>query len=393
MGQASWAQTVYVNVENDAVQDFLDEVSYEYSTNSQILDYLSDDSTVRLDIPRPAVLPIPETTAEKVVVSYGEMIDFSDCLTMEIPVSEGQVSIYNLIPNREYFYKMEADGDVLMQGEIKTDGRVRMIYVPTAFNIRDMGGWETADGRIIKYGKIYRGSELNGDNVASEADIETLRQLGIAAEIDMRENSESDGAGISAFGFTSEGNSPTYLYTNNSGCCDRIHLTGYTWTQRYRKEFEFIISNLRQGRPVYHHCIRGADRTGMLAFLLEGLLGVSYDQMMKDYELTSFYLLRDKKQMDFAYEYILSLNGETLQDKFKYYFTNRLYVSQANINYFLEEMLEPRVLVGINELPSTIQHPQSTITYDLQGRPISSDAKGVRIQVDADGATRKKIVR
>lgn len=372
--RASMAQTLYVNLENDAVMDYLDEVSYAYSTESQVAQYLQDG--VRLDMPRPAELPIPETTAEKVTVTYSEMIDFSDCITQETPVSEGVVRIYNLIPERVYFYKMEADGKVLMQGEIKTTGRVRMIYVPTAFNIRDMGGWETEDGNVIKYGKIYRGAELNGSIHTSEEDLATLRQLGIEAEIDLREATENDGAGISAFGFNADDN--TYLFTNNSGCCDRSHLTGYSWTQRYRKEFEFIVRCLQEGHPVYQHCISGADRTGLLAWLLEGLLGVSYENMMKDYELTSFYKLRTKNNVDFAYEYINSLNGETLQEKFKYYFTNRLYVSQANINYFINEMLEPKVLVGITEL--TTPTPTSKPIYDLQGRRINKATKGIRVE-------------
>lgn len=372
--RASMAQTLYVNLENDAVMDYLDEVSYAYSTESQVAQYLQEG--VRLDMPRPAELPIPETTAQKVTVTYSEMIDFSDCITQETPVSEGVVRIYNLIPDRVYFYKMEADDKVLMQGEIKTTGRVRMIYVPTAFNIRDMGGWETEDGNVIKYGKIYRGAELNGSIQTSEEDLATLRQLGIEAEIDLREASENDGVGISAFGFTADDN--TYLFTNNSGCCDRSHLTGYSWTQRYRKEFEFIVRCLQEGRPVYQHCISGADRTGLLAFLLEGLLGVSYENMMKDYELTSFYKLRTKNNVDFAYEYINSLNGETLQDKFKYYFTNRLYVSQANINFFINEMLEPKVLVGITELNNPT--PTSKPIYDLQGRRINKATKGIRVE-------------
>ena len=100
--------------------------------------------------------------------------------------------------------------------------------------------------------------------------------------------------------------------------------------------------------------------------------------MMKDYELTSFYKLRTKNNVDFAYEYINSLNGETLQDKFRYYFTNRLYVSQANINYFINEMLEPKVLVGITELtPST---PTSKAIYDLKGRRINKATKGIRLE-------------
>ena len=39
---------------------------------------------------------------------------------------------------------------------------------------------------------------------------------------------------------------------------------------------------------MYFHCSAGRDRTGTLAVLLEGALGVSESDMAKDYELTYF---------------------------------------------------------------------------------------------------------
>ena len=41
-------------------------------------------------------------------------------------------------------------------------------------------------------------------------------------------------------------------------------------------------------KPVYFHCWGGADRTGTVGFLLGGLLGMSYTDLIIDYELTSF---------------------------------------------------------------------------------------------------------
>ena len=39
---------------------------------------------------------------------------------------------------------------------------------------------------------------------------------------------------------------------------------------------------------MYFHCAGGADRTGTLAFLIEALVGVSENDLSKDYELTTF---------------------------------------------------------------------------------------------------------
>ena len=40
--------------------------------------------------------------------------------------------------------------------------------------------------------------------------------------------------------------------------------------------------------PIYFHCNAGADRTGTLAILIEALLGVSEEDITKDFELTTF---------------------------------------------------------------------------------------------------------
>ena len=52
--------------------------------------------------------------------------------------------------------------------------------------------------------------------------------------------------------------------------------------------FEFVVNCVRAGKPVYFHCAAGRDRTGTLAVLLLGTLGVSESDMAKDYELTYF---------------------------------------------------------------------------------------------------------
>ena len=40
--------------------------------------------------------------------------------------------------------------------------------------------------------------------------------------------------------------------------------------------------------PLDFHCIGGADRTGSLAFVVEALLGVSDDDLARDWEFTCF---------------------------------------------------------------------------------------------------------
>ena len=57
---------------------------------------------------------------------------------------------------------------------------------------------------------------------------------------------------------------------------------------KVKETFCFVVKCLRENKPVYFHCAAGRDRTGTLAVLLEGVLGVSESDMAKDYELTYF---------------------------------------------------------------------------------------------------------
>lgn len=48
------------------------------------------------------------------------------------------------------------------------------------------------------------------------------------------------------------------------------------------------IAGLPYNYPIYFHCNTGANRTGSLAYFINGLLGVSYEDLVKDFKLTSF---------------------------------------------------------------------------------------------------------
>ncbi|MBR5388667.1 MAG: tyrosine-protein phosphatase, partial [Clostridia bacterium] len=54
--------------------------------------------------------------------------------------------------------------------------------------------------------------------------------------------------------------------------------------------------------PIYVHCNAGADRTGTVAFLINGLLGVSFEDLTRDFELTSTYSARWRSAGEDAFE-------------------------------------------------------------------------------------------
>ena len=69
------------------------------------------------------------------------------------------------------------------------------------------------------------------------------------------------------------------------GQYDQILSSGST-KSALKRIFELLADE--SNYPIYYHCNAGADRTGTLTFLINGLLGVSYEDLTRDFEVTSF---------------------------------------------------------------------------------------------------------
>ena len=363
-----------VNIENLAARKFLSNVTYTKDDESVVAQYNVAPPT-RRDLPNAVMIPLPKRESGLLLSYVNSEGNEEHTVTLEAGAQEAY--IYNLLPHQTYAYTVTDNGTTVTKGEFSTTGNLRMVYAPSAYNIRDLGGWLTQDGTRTAYGHLFRGSTLNGYANATAEDLQRLRDMGVGAELDLRYQESYDkdmGCGTSAFGFT-EGDDYYFAAANDYLASD---LNNAATKQRLKAEFEFILKHFRQGKAVYYHCAWGADRTGFFTLLLEGILGVELDQIYKDYELTSFSAApgatnRLKTSFQDRIDVILALSGETLRDKFEKYFRNSLGVSQEDIDYFREVMINSDETVGISQ-PSTIHHSPSTI-YDLQGRRLTAPTK------------------
>ena len=388
----------YFNIENDAVNRYINEVIYEPHDTS-LIDNYRQGVKYRMDWPNPVIIDIPQTNLDSLFIYCCDDENLQDSLNFHVSAENSKAELNNFIPNRIYRYEIKNGEDVLQKGKIRTSGQLRMINVcNTISNVRDLGGWKTADSMQLRYGKIFRGTELNGSHIATTEGIDILRGLGIGAELDLRAN-YNEGHNVSAFGFSSvpsSGDVATYYYTSDSGQLPS-HMTKTNWLIKWRLEFKFIVNNLRQGRAIYEHCVWGKDRTGYLSFLLEGLLGVSYSDLVKDYELSYFvYNTKSTKDsIDKVFDYINTMPGKTLRDKFNAFFINKLGVQQFDIDYFRSEMLEAirKEDNGIKDINNDIELTKENILYDLSGRRVKDVKKGnIYIIRDRYGHTRKYII-
>ena len=335
-----------VNLENLAARRFLASVTYSSVVESVVSQYNVAPPT-RRDQPNRVMIPLPPTTSD-MVLSYAFNQEMTDATELGVEAGSEVAYIDNLMPQQTCYFRVTEGENIVAQGRFTTTGNLRMLYIPTANNIRDLGGWATSDGRRTAYGNLFRGSALNGFVATSAEDIAALKALGVGAEIDLRWKEDYDkdqGCGVSAFGFEA-GSTYYFAQANDYLAAD---LDKAETQQRLKEEFLFILSNFRAGRAVYFHCAWGADRTGMLAFLLEGVLGVTSDGIFKDYELTSFSPAgnRLKSALQERLNVIQALPGAKMRDRFEYYFLNKLGVSQEDINYFREVMVEGEDPTGI----------------------------------------------
>lgn len=235
----------------------------------------------------------------------GDLVDY-------VTIEDGV--IYNMIPGEIYYWESKDDSDVY--GYVKANGERRIINTSVR-NVRDLGGLSVDvdnDGTIdgsLKYGKIFRGAKLSSSSV----DVDNLSKLGIDEEIDLR-GSSSD-AKFSAY-------APRQIVN--------YQVDKENFEANYNALRSALVSTMQDvidGKVVYFHCAIGTDRTGTLAYFLEGLLGVPEEERLQDYELSYFYGLLNR------HRFYSNQPGSSITKRFTY--MHDLYPTNTSIyNYFMQ---------------------------------------------------------
>ena len=208
----------------------------------------------------------------------------TDVIGKEVLYAKGtNGTIYNLIPGQAYYWEKTSDatvnGFIIFTGErrnLNTGDDVR--------NTRDLGGLAVVDnnGNVtghLKYGKLFRGTQLSSSSAVTE-----LTNLGIDSELDLRSSSEASNNqyAISRYQRIEAQNYYVNWDTQNQDEANYYSIT--------RSAVKYAMQEIATNhKNLYFHCRIGADRTGTVAYVLEGLLGVREEDRVQDYELTFFY--------------------------------------------------------------------------------------------------------
>ncbi len=185
------------------------------------------------------------------------------------------------------------------------------IQLEGAYNVREVGGYSTRDGRFTKPGILFRADSLHALTLADQ---QTINNLGIGTIIDLRHPQETRRYPniFAQSEFINYLNIPFYhgwrdlfpqgqrprslteLYTT---ILDNCHET--IW------QVLTAVAN-PQNYPLLVHCQVGKDRTGMLIALLLWAVNVPEEVIVADYALSSSYLqpiLNDYRQQATARGY------------------------------------------------------------------------------------------
>jgi protein-tyrosine phosphatase len=193
----------------------------------------------------------------------------------------------------------------------------RELYFEAIYNFRDLGGYSGADGKRMAWGRVFRSGELRH---ATSADLLRLsRDIGLSSILDLR--NEKD---LSLFGTGSIGTSE-FRYINLPLITDpdnrlitleqvaQLSELAELYLLMLRVPFYGIriVQSLRvladpDNLPLVFHCSAGKDRTGVLAAILLGALGVKDQDIIADYATTAFSMgrhlnriSRDPKEAEF----------------------------------------------------------------------------------------------
>lgn len=288
---------------------------------SQILEGYRNGT--RLDRGLPVELSFEVTSLPKDIfvassrITVSEDPNFGSSRNFNLSKDQRSVEVYLLKANTPYYYRVSvtlSDRSVTtIQGTFRTADTRRILSIEGAVNVRDIGGWKTSDGKTLRQGRLYRGSELDdatgkGYLLTDSGRQNLLTVLGIRMDMDLR--------------------TPEVASTYNA-LGENVTRTVYNapqyeqiFTDSGKARMKEIFTDLAdiENYPIYLHCTHGLDRTGTVVYLLQAVLGVSEADLIREYELSSLYYTgTSRKLLQPMIDGLNALGGDTMQENAETY--------------------------------------------------------------------------
>ena len=208
-------------------------------------------------------------------------------------------NISGLVPDTRYYFEVVSDSGS------KTTISERRVPLEGSVNFRDLGGYETVDGRRVKWGLVFRSDNLGR---LTDRDVTFLQRMGIRLVCDFRTPAEAEKLPDR---FPRDGPAK-YLHLpirhgefDPANTFERIQKGDIEWmTEEFMikgyikniDNFAPVWSTLfnclsdRSSRPIVFHCTGGKDRAGVCAALILLTLGVPDETVITDHGLSNVYI-------------------------------------------------------------------------------------------------------
>lgn len=232
---------------------------------------------------------------------------------------ENAIYLQNLCPGQTYEWAATNNGTVVKRGSFTTDATPPRWLIATVskdrniHNFRDLGGWELpgGNGKRTNFGVFFRSASFDAYfETGDKRDGNPMHaEFGINTELDLRggENiatlTVDPSAGIEGERYYFEkphgtveeviGLGPTNSFITSPSVKDGsvryfrvemiIEITPADSIAAKEIRKAFHVLGTKAYHPVLFHCAAGRDRTGYIAFLLEGLCGLREEQLYRDH--------------------------------------------------------------------------------------------------------------
>lgn len=239
-------------------------------------------------------------TTDTLTIYQGYTVETIDWTRPVKTVAQSSVVFKNYNFSKRFFFGFEnTKGEKFIASE-------RLIPMENAPNFRDLGGIPTKDGRVIKWGKIYRSGKLNS---LSDKDLDYFNTLGINTVIDFRDDIEvekdktrfpkdrevkkvrtpiGDRTGNMQAQLKKQvRNADQDTFDSEKFVADVMRQFVDTFAYQYQPFLDLIAEE--ENAPILYHCTAGKDRTGLGTALVLAMLGVDEEIIYGDFMMSNYY--------------------------------------------------------------------------------------------------------
>ena len=190
---------------------------------------------------------------------------------------------------------------------MKTKNPSRHLSLSGSYNIRDLGGYLTEDGRTTRWRTFLRSGSMHSLTSESQS---RLLGLGIRTVVDLRTSVEKHDfpnvfAKSTRVSFrqhnmigdvtleTNRDVTAVDMLEGGGEFAEGIFTMYRTFLDGRQEQIRDILTTLSEpdALPAIYHCAGGKDRTGIISAILLANAGVPYDTIANDYALSARYLM------------------------------------------------------------------------------------------------------